>query len=248
MVTVKKRYVLIKVSENWFGCNYKMIDILSLKAFLHIKGGCKKAPGIKRVSHTIEIALDRDAEEIMSSFPKNLRRDIRKAEEEGITACFHSDICGFVDFFNDFAKRKKLPRVSERRMAELGDNLRMSYAICDGQVLAAHGYLLDKKESITRAIWSATRRLKGDERAIKVGRANKYLHYQDMLYFKDRGIKIYDFGGYAKDTNDPQLLGVNKFKEKFGGEIVPCHNYYSIPYFVLRNAAKICGLLGVITG
>ena len=48
-----------------------------------------------------------------------------------------------------------------------------------------------------------------------------------MEYFKVHGFSIYDFGGYAYNTQDIQKQGINKFKLSFGGEIVKYYDYQS---------------------
>jgi len=50
-----------------------------------------------------------------------------------------------------------------------------------------------------------------------IGRANRWLHYQDMRRFKAKGFALYDFGGYAKDSGDVDLQRINQFKEGFRG-------------------------------
>ena len=47
----------------------------------------------------------------------------------------------------------------------------------------------------------------------------------DMIYFKKEGYAIYDFGGYAYGTNNPDLIGINNFKDQFGGELVEESNF-----------------------
>jgi len=54
----------------------------------------------------------------------------------------------------------------------------------------------------------------------KVGRANRFQHWQDLLRFKNDQIALYDFGGWYEGKSDQKRLGINKFKEEFGGEIV----------------------------
>lgn len=53
--------------------------------------------------------------------------------------------------------------------------------------------------------------------------ANKYLYYQDMLFFRDLGYRYFDFVG----TKEP----MNQFKKQFGGDLVT--TYYHIPYPIL---------------
>ena len=55
-----------------------------------------------------------------------------------------------------------------------------------------------------------------------IGRANKYLHWEDMLYFKSLGTRAYDWGGVTSFEN---LNGIDKFKMAFGG--TP-HSYYNL--------------------
>ncbi len=61
-----------------------------------------------------------------------------------------------------------------------------------------------------------------------IGRANRLLHFSDMQRFKELGYEIYDFGGYAHQTNDNMLIGINNFKDSFGGQLVEESNYQSI--------------------
>jgi hypothetical protein len=245
MINICKKYYIFKVHENWFGYQPGWANVFGLKCSLHIKDTTNSPAGIKKVSYTIEIPLDRIEGDILASFPKNIRADIRKAkDEDGITTYFHDDVEGFVEFYNNFASKKKLPLITVNRVMELGDSRRLSYALYKGQVIAAHSYIMDKGQSIARAFWSGTKRLESDTKSIISGRANKYLHFNDMLYFKEQGINIYDFGGYAKDTQNEELIGVNSFKLKFGGNIVPCYNYYSVGYLLFRAVGKIFGVIG----
>jgi hypothetical protein len=246
MVTYKKKYGIFKVTESWFGYKSGITNLLGLKAYLHVRGSSPVSMAIKDITYTIEIPLDKEVDELLASFPKNLRTDIRKAEEAGITTYFHHDIESFVNFYNEFACKKKVHPISVRRLEELGDTLRLSFAVLDGKILSAHSYILDCNESIVRAFRSATIRLEDDVNGITVGRANKLLHYKDMVYFKGIGVNTYDFGGYAMNTQDAQLQGINNFKTKFGGEIVPCENYYSVPYMILRSIGRKLGILGEI--
>ena len=59
----------------------------------------------------------------------------------------------------------------------------------------------------------------GEDRAL-VGRANRWLHWQDMLRFKRMGMKRYDWGGLFEDESVPERAGLNRFKKDFGGQPV----------------------------
>jgi hypothetical protein len=246
MVILRKKYSLITITETWFAYSkqFSLGNMFYPMAFFHIKNRESKLFGIKRPSHTIENSLLPDINQIFSGFTKNIRSAIAKAEEACINVRFHNDIEGFVKFYNAFANSKGIPLTSKRRLLEIGNHLQLSFATSGDQILAAHSLLMDEEEGIVRILWGGSARLQKDVDNIKVGLANKLLYFSEMIYFKEQGIKIYDWGGYAKDTTDVSLAGINNFKKQYGGEVVECHNYYSISYFLLQKLAGIFGILG----
>jgi lipid II:glycine glycyltransferase (peptidoglycan interpeptide bridge formation enzyme) len=50
------------------------------------------------------------------------------------------------------------------------------------------------------------------------------LHWEDILYFKANGFKVYDLGGVSMDTTNQDRQAINKFKECFGGILVKEYN------------------------
>lgn len=52
--------------------------------------------------------------------------------------------------------------------------------------------------------------------------ASALLHWQTMLALKQRGVRCYDLGGARRETQDPRLQGIFRFKERFGGRFQPC--------------------------
>ena len=79
-----------------------------------------------------------------------------------------------------------------------------------------------------------------------IGRANKLLTVKDIFYFKSQGLKIFDFGGYAADTNDESLKGINNFKLLFGGKVVISANYFSYSYWLLKKLTHLFGMAGKV--
>ena len=67
-------------------------------------------------------------------------------------------------------------------------------AMIDGQEAVYHSYIYDNHE--TRLLQSCSA-FRGEDRTIKskVSWANRYLHWNDMLMFKNAGLKRYDWGG-----------------------------------------------------
>jgi hypothetical protein len=53
-----------------------------------------------------------------------------------------------------------------------------------------------------------------------VSRANSFLHWENFLTYKQKGIPQFDFGGWYPGKTDIRLLGMNSFKKGFGGRVV----------------------------
>ena len=246
MIRYYKKFYFLKVYESWFTYKFKIWDIFSLNAFFHLKNKTKWIPGIRNDSHTLELDLEQGVEVITSNFSKQIRQQIKIAENEGTHCYFHAQVDEFVNFFNDFAVKKETWTTSEKRIAEIGDNVKLSFASNKGHILAAHSYLVDTELGIVRHLHSATKRLDDDFDRNLIGRANKYLTVTDILFFKESGFKTFDFGGYAKDTTNESLKGINNYKLLFGGKLVGCINYYSINLWLLKKVAKMFGVSGMV--
>lgn len=243
MIRYYKKFYFLKVYENWFQYKYRLKDVFGINVYWHVKKqDTAKVPAIKFISHTVELDLHQDSETIQANFSKQIRQQARIAETEGINCTFQNDIDVFVEFFNDFARKKNTDLVSRRRMEEFGDGITLSFAMHNGEIMAAHSYLTDKEAGIVRHHHAATRRLDDQVDKNLIGRANKYLTVKNILYFKEQGYKTFDFGGYAKDTTNESLKGINNYKLLFGGTVVESVNYFSYAYWLFK---KLSGLLGM---
>ncbi len=247
MIRYHKKFSLFKVYENWFNYKYKLADTLGLNVYYNVKQQDKVTiPGIKDISHTLELDLLQDADTITANFSKQIRQQARIAETEGITCHFHQQLDDFIHFFNEFAVKKNTHLVTKKVIESMGENIKLSFAIYNGQVLAAHTYLTDKETGLVRHHHSATKRLDENIDRNLIGRANKYLTVKNIFHFKEEGFKTFDFGGYAKDTTDESLKGINNYKLLFGGKVVESHNYFSYNYWLLRKIARLLGLSGKV--
>jgi hypothetical protein len=247
MIRYYKKFYFLKVYENWFEYRDKINNIFSLNVYWHIKKQDREnIPAIKNISHTIELDLNEDTEIIFSNFSKQIRQQAKIAEKEGIVCTFNHNVGEFVAFFNDFAAKKNTYSVSKRRIEEMGESLQLSFAIYDGQILAAHSYLIDREIGIVRHHHSATKRLDDNYDKNLIGRANKYLTVKNIEHFKEQNLKVFDFGGYAADTKDESLIGINKYKLLFGGKVVTSVNYYSYSYWLFKKISKLAGMSGQV--
>jgi len=68
------------------------------------------------------------------------------------------------------------------------DKLVITCATVDEKMLAAHAYLCDREAGTVRLLLSSNIRLTERIDANFIGRANKFLHFKDMIHFKENGI------------------------------------------------------------
>ena len=245
MIKYYKKKSFLQIEESWFDGQLSFRDLFSLKAVYHLKKD-KKMIGIKEISHTIELDLEQDKQTILSNFSKANRQQIRKSEEGGVVIEVNNDIDQFVNFFNDFAAKKNTYLTTKERILEKKDCLVISLARYQNNIIAAQSYLVDKEQKIVRHYQTANKRFDDELDKNFVGHANKYLLVTNLMQFKEEGYKIFDFGGYANNTTNKSLQGINNYKLKFGGQIVVCNDYYSLPYWILRKVSKVFGSGGTV--
>ncbi|WP_300565265.1 hypothetical protein [Flavobacterium sp.] len=164
-------------------------------------------------------------EDIFASIDKNTKYEINRSEKENLKIDSTLDFEAFEILYNDFAKSKGLSLLSKNDFFR--NNLVITTAYFEDKPIVCHSYLIDNELKIVRLLHSASMIHDLEDKSFKgfVGRANRYLHYQDMINFKAQGFLKYDFGGYALGTDNVALQGINKFKDGFGGFLVEQSNY-----------------------
>jgi hypothetical protein len=161
---------------------------------------------------------------IMEKFGKDCRYKIRRAEtKDGLRMEFVPDpesrLDEFRAFFDAFARQKSLaPSDPQWLLAACkARQLALSSASQNGEALVWHAHVMFGKTAGLKHSGSYFRNRGNDYRAL-VGRANRWLHWRDMLRFKEMGIQRYDWGGLFEDESTPERAGINNFKRDFGGQ------------------------------
>ncbi|HEX9389798.1 MAG TPA: GNAT family N-acetyltransferase [Usitatibacteraceae bacterium] len=173
------------------------------------------------LSIVTDLAPEQDA--IMARFGKDCRYKIKRAEaRDGLHAEFITDperkLDEFCAAFTAFARQKSIAPPDHRWLiaASRARRLLLTAAVRDGEVLVWHAYVSSGKTVVLQYTCSCFRTRENEYRAL-VGRANRWLHWQDMLWFKQMGMVRYDWGGLFEDDSTAERAGINRFKEDFGG-------------------------------
>jgi len=175
---------------------------------------------------TMVTDLSAEADAIAENFGKDCRYKIRRAEtKDGLRMEFITDpesrLGEFRAFFDAFAKQKSFWPCDHQWLlaACKARQLVLTSASQNGEALVWHAYLMSGKAAWLQYTGSCFRNKENDYRAL-VGRANRWLHWKEMLRFKETGIRRYDWGGLFEDETVPENAGINKFKKDFGGQQV----------------------------
>src|SRR5258708_34882227 len=120
------------------------------------------------------------------------------------------------EFFEGFAGQKAQEPCDPQwlRAATKAHQLVLTAALRDGEALVWHAYLISGKAAWLHHSGACFRDKENDYRAL-VGRANRWLHWQDVLRFKEMGMARYDWGGLFEDESSPERAGINGFNRRF---------------------------------
>ena len=102
------------------------------------------------------------------------------------------------------------------------DGILFSAVWHEGEMIVFHSYICDATDARLLHSASCFREESADQSMI--GRANKRLHWEDILYFKKKGLLRYDWGGIS-DFDNPN--GIDEFKLKFGGDKITYYNVFA---------------------
>lgn len=103
------------------------------------------------------------------------------------------------------------------------------------EITIAHSYFIDEKHNLVLLRTSCSE-FRGKELEYKkhVSNFNRYLHWQEILYFKDKGFDYYDCGGLGfleeYESGTSHVQGIIKFKKSFGSDIKYIYRYDRINY------------------
>lgn len=224
MLIISKKHHGIDIRDCWYADTpVKKKGIIRYRYYV---GENPSFPGVQ--DRTLLTDLTETEEEMVANFSKNCRYEVRRAPKEGVTCRVvvgkellkGNNIEAFVDFFADFWKSKgveyqeKSKCMDEIRWYAENDAFAIAMALLGEKVLVYHTYIVEKDRV---RLYQSASQFRLDETVSQqlVGFANRYLHKEDMLFFKKQGKKIYDWGGAGTSE---EVASITRFKESFGGK------------------------------
>lgn len=199
---------------------------ISDKGIIHYRQAIFKPDDKCEEFVTVENDLTLSEEDIIAGISKNGRYEIRRAERENVKTVLkrrgeitEGEIDDFIVFFKEFWSTKDIEFDGgvnlKRELSQYNSigALAMGTAVINDTVCVYHTYIEDDTQ--VRLLHSASLfRTNEDVPKSILGMANRLLHKNEMIEFKNSGKLIYDWGG-AGTTED--VIGITEFKKSFGG-------------------------------
>lgn len=222
----------IRVTEIWYD-NEQIERVMADKPDIircHYMESMPSNAVAKEPLFTILVDLSNSEEELLQACDKTTRYQINRAGKSDSVETrtvfpsgddTDSSLEEYVRFFNDFARTKGRGEQSVGEYSKFVNAQTLCIRSVNdsktGEALAMHCYIVSDGKARLHQSSSLFRNSDDKSEQNRIGRANRFLHMDDMLYFKDLGIPFYDFGGWYGGSTDSQKLAINRFKEAFGG-------------------------------
>ena len=191
--------------------------------------------------HTLITDLTPSESEIFQNFPKDTRNQIRRCERDHLFELnTKTNLQAFMQLYQRFAQARGLAMLKLADIQSLDpQHYQIFSADYQGTPFIAHFYLVSPATHTVSLLLSASSPVKYTDNNLKqaMAHANRCLHWQGIRHFKKQGFTHYDWGGYALNTTDPTLQGINRFKKTFNGNLTPLYNHYS-PLYVLIDKIR----------
>jgi len=240
LITIERKILNVKIKTHFFAKEDPQKEKkVSLTGYSH----SFNPKGSSSSYETLQIDLLKDEHELLMELNKTTRRQVKRAEERGLERVVienptDEDLLVFQVFYNDFAKDKKTYPCSSYHMKTMKllrdkNALLITYIKDSKDILCYRIYILDGKFAMN--LYSASHFRMADSQELKKvsGQANRLLTWKSILWFKNNGYVLYDFGGLTNDEN------IRRFKFGFGGGIVPVYFGYKANSYVGSIIIKI---------
>jgi hypothetical protein len=236
MLEIQVRKGPVSYRQKWFYAAPVVSDALAAVHYLQAKS-CKRIPGfVRQPYHTLLIDLSRDEQVLWQGVKKHTRYQIGRAKRAGVSFAIEDDPAEFIAIYNACTEYTGLGKLSVSAITCYAPFVHFLKAVRGDAPLVVHATIVDKESGRARILQAASlfRNAQTGREERFFSEAARLLYWEQMLYFRERGVRYLDIGGYAPATDDPKMQGINYFKDSFGGQLIEESNYMSYPVFLYR--------------
>ena len=177
--------------------------------------------------HTLFVDLTKTEEELLAGIRKSFRQLIRRTmDSEDVTFEYMQAapelVEEFVEYYDSFAQQKGLEPIRrdvvQNTLYDKQVIIGRAFDKITDAVANMKVYFTDEDRCALIYDVSAFRDFATPEARNAYGAISKTFHYKSMLYFKQKGLTIYDQGGVALEKHEDRA-GIDDYKMGFGGEL-----------------------------
>ena len=198
--------------------------------YFNCQHSSKKAKEFK----TMLIDLSREPKEILASFCKKTRAQVKKGLSDNrltFNICEYptaQDLENYCSAYDYFAKQKQILRSHKGLLNILNSEnmLIIATVLIDNEKLCQFA-LIDLEDKMVCYHGYNTRFsfLDNAEKVKLISQANRALEYYCMIYAKESGKKYYDLCGLTLDPDNILTSNVDHYKKGFKGEVITEYNF-----------------------
>jgi hypothetical protein len=209
-------------------------------------------PGARwKYFYNYAVDLTQSTEQLTEQLNKDTAYKIRRARDRDQIICECCDpndptiLNRFEEMYNPFAATKGLSRLDRAQTDSMAAAGALDLSVArdsHGNALVYHANYRDRRRATQMQSPSLYRKLPGSATRNMIGRANRYLIWNDMMRYKEQGLKCFDFGGWYPGSTDQALLNINEFKRGFGGQVMReymCEQILTLKGWVVLNVAGL---------
>ena len=165
----------------------------------------------KDIQATIDIDLSKSEEDLFKQVDKDAKWGIKKAEKDNISVVLTKSEEDLKRFYDIYKKTIIIGGIVPDNIEELKKgNYRLFIAKKDDQVIA--GAIIEILDEKVRLKYNASL-----QNFLKF-QPNNLIYWTLIKWGKREGFKIFDLGGYQLKAHG-HLTGINRFKERWGGQV-----------------------------
>jgi hypothetical protein len=197
------------------------------------------------------VDLTQSTGQLTEQLNKDTAYKIRRARDRDQITCECCDprdpavLDIFEEMYNPFAATKGLSRLDRAQTESMAAAGVLDLSVAkdsQGNALVYHANYRGRHRATQMQSPSLYWKLPGSAARNLIGRANRYLIWNDMLRYKEQGLRCFDFGGWYAGTTDQTLLKINEFKKGFGGQVVReyvCQQILTLKGWGVLNTARL---------
>lgn len=179
----------------------------------------------KDIQATIRINLTKQIDELWSRLDKDARWGVNKARKEGLSIEKVENEEAWKEFYEIYKETCNRGGIFPLDFEKIKNNVLFACKK-EGKIIA--GAVIKEREDIIELFLNSS---KGDFLKFQ---PNNLLYWAIIEYGKKNNFKIFDLGGYQlKAPKGSKLYEINRFKERWGGEIFKYYIYSNNPFYIL---------------